>query len=217
MSLFVPDSGGAASAPAVPGVEPVREPVHGAAMWQVHDTYIFAETRGGLLIVDQHAAHERILYEETLGGRGGAGIMSQRLLFPVSLPLSPAELATAQELGSLFSRTGFEIELSGTDRVVMHAAPEPHPAFDAEGCLREMIGELAHGSELVDAARNQHQRVALSFATRAAIRPGQRLSAREMAELFDRLFATGNPYRDLHGGPILVELPLAELRRRFGR
>ena len=211
MSLFVP---GAPDAGA-PEAEPVREPVHGAAMWQVHDTYIFAETRGGLLIVDQHAAHQRILYEETRGG--GDGIASQRLLFPVSLRLSPEELETAEALASLVARTGFEIEPAAPDRVLVHAAPEPHPAFDAERCLREMIGELTHGSELVDAARNQHQRVALSFASRAAIRAGQRLSAREMAELFDRLFATENPYRDLHGRPTIVQLPLSELQNRFGR
>jgi DNA mismatch repair protein MutL len=80
-----------------------------------------------------------------------------------------------------------------------------------------MIAELTEGSPLVDSARNQHQRVALSFACKAAIKAGQRLSQQEMTELFDRLFATELPYHDIHGRPTIVELSLAELHNRFRR
>jgi len=213
MSLFLPS----AEPSAAPAEETVRPPAAGAAMWQVHDAYIFAETRAGVLIVDQHSASERVLYEETLAAYDRGGLPAQRLLFPFSLRLFPAEAARLEELRPLLARTGFEIEPGEGGEARVHAAPEPHPHFDPEGCLRAMIAELTEGSELVDAARSQHQRVALSFACKASIRAGQRLSSREMGELFDRLFATSSPFEDVHGRPTVVQLPLAELRARFRR
>lgn len=213
MSLFLPSAEPAAGG----GREPASEPAANARMWQLHDRYILAQTRAGLIVVDQHAAHERVLYEEALRGfeRGSSG--SQRLLFPFTLRLPAGEARVAAELGALLARIGYELEPADDGAVVVSGAPNPHPRFDAERCLREMLEELAHGSELVDAARSQHQRIALSFASRAAVQGGQRLSAAEMGELIDRLFATETPYEDLHGRPTVVQLSLEELRSWFGR
>lgn len=186
-------------------------------LWQVHNTYLFAETRTGLIIVDQHSAHERVLYEEIMGAFDAAERDSQRLLFPLTMRLTPAELEVVNELSGLLTRLGFEIEPFGGHTVIVHAVPQPHPYFDAERCLREMITELTEGSPLVDAARNQHQRLALTFACKGAIKAGQRLSQTEMNELFDRLFATELPYHDVHGRPTVVQLPLAEIHNRFRR
>jgi len=80
-----------------------------------------------------------------------------------------------------------------------------------------MVRELSEGSELIAPARNQHQRLALSFACKAAIKAGQPLSQLEIAELFDRLFATELPFHDIHGRPTVIQLPLAELHNRFRR
>ena len=217
MSLFVAGLGAAADvvtgeARAGPGelVKPV--------MWQVHNTYIFAETRDGLVIVDQHAAHERVLYEELMKEWDRpAERASQRLLFPLTIRLSQAELDIVEQMRSLFTKVGFEIEDFGGRAVIVHAVPNPHPYFDAERCLRDMIRELTEGSELVDAARNQHQRLALSFACKAAIKAGQPLSEREISELFDRLFATELPFHDVHGRPTVVQLSMSELHHRFRR
>ncbi len=187
------------------------------AMWQVHNTYILAETRGGLIIVDQHSAHERVLYEQLMQHWANGGAASQRLLFPITLRLSPSEYALVEELSSLLARAGFEVEPFGSRSIIVHAVPDPHPYFDAERCLREMVAELTDGSPLVDAARTQHQRIALSFACKAAIKAGQRLSQQEISELFDRLFATELPYHDIHGRPTIVQLSLSELHQRFGR
>jgi DNA mismatch repair protein MutL len=199
-------------APAPPEVEGGHVP----AMWQVHNTYILAETRGGLILVDQHAAHERVLYEQLIRGFD-PGVTGQRLLFPLTLRLSPAEYAMVEQISGILERAGFEVEPFGGRSIIVHAVPDPHPYFDAERCLREMITELTDGSELVDSARNQHQRIALSMACKGAIKAGQKLSQPEMAELFDRLFATEIPYHDIHGRPTVVQLSLAELHRRFGR
>jgi DNA mismatch repair protein MutL len=186
-------------------------------LWQIHDTYILAETRSGLLIIDQHSAHERILFEELMRGFHGNGSVSQRLIFPLTLRLSPAEYSIIEDNQALFERAGFEIEPFGTRTVIVHGAPAPHPYFNAERCLREMLSELANGSELTRAARNQHERIAMTFACKGAIKAGQKLSQREMALLFERLFGTELPYHDVHGRATIVRLSLDELIRRFGR
>ena len=186
-------------------------------LWQLQDRYILAATRDGLLIIDQHSAHERVLFEEVMERFRGEAAVSQRLLFPLTLRLSPSECAAVEELGSLLRAVGFEVESFGDRTVIVHAAPQPHPHFDAETCFREMIHELAHGSDLVDSARNQHERIARSLACKGAVKAGQPLSRKEMEELVDRLFGTELPGHDVHGRPTILRLTMAELARRFGR
>ena len=185
--------------------------------WQLHDSYILVPTRQGLLVIDQHSAHERILFEETMERFQGQGGTSQRLLFPLTLRLSPAEQAAVTELSGLLRAAGFELEEFGDRTVIVHAVPNLHERFDAETCFREMVSELAHGSELVNSARNQHERIAKSLACKGAIKAGQSLSRPEMEELVDRLFATELPGHDVHGRPTILRLTLDELARRFGR
>jgi DNA mismatch repair protein MutL len=217
MTLFV--AGTARPESATPAPPETLGEIMGAApvMWQVHNTYIIAETRTGLVLVDQHSAHERVLYEEIVRGFGTREMASQRLLFPLTLRLSPAEYALVEQITGLLEGAGFQVEPFGGRSVIVHAVPAPHPYFDAERCLREMISELTEGSSLVDSARTQHQRIALSMACKGAIKAGQKLTQREMSELFDRLFATELPYHDIHGRPTVVQLSLTELHRRFGR
>jgi DNA mismatch repair protein MutL len=186
-------------------------------LWQVHQAWILAEIRDGLLLIDQHAAHERVLFERIMAGFQNGGEASQRLLFPLTVRLSPAEYDQVEEMKGLLHGAGFEVEGFGGDTVILHAVPSPHPYFDAEACFREIVDELTHGSELTRAARNQHERVAMSFACKAAIKAGQPLDEREIEELFDQLFATELPFHDVHGRPTTVRLPRAELERKFGR
>jgi DNA mismatch repair protein MutL len=215
----VPGGGGAAAGEEadgeVAGAGPAasRRPL----LWQLHDRYILASVRDGLLLIDQHSAHERVLFEEIMRRFDEGKGASQRLLFPVTLRLGPEEYAAVEELAGLLRRTGFEIEPFGDRTVIIHAGPQPHPGFDAERCFRAMIDELTHGSPLVDSARNQHERIAKSLACTGAIKAGQPLSPDEMAELVDRLFATELPGHDVHGRPTILRLTLEELERRFGR
>jgi DNA mismatch repair protein MutL len=225
-----PDSGTASQiALFVPGEAPPQAGLEGeeseaaapmarpGAMWQLHNSYILAETRSGLIIVDQHSAHERILFERIMQDYDEGSAVSQRLLFPMTIRLSPTESQAVEELQGILKQIGFELEAFGSNTVIIHAVPNPHPHFDAERCFREMVAELAHGSPLVDSARNQHERVAKSFACKAAVKAGQPLSDLEMAELFDRLFASELPGHDVHGRPTILRLSLDELERRFGR
>jgi DNA mismatch repair protein MutL len=220
LALFVPAGAppGPAGAPAdADGAGGATGPEMLAPLWQIHDTYILAETRAGLLIIDQHSAHERILFEELMRDFDAGGRPSQRLLFPITLRLSAAEYAVVEDNQALLARAGFEAEPFGGRTVIVHAAPNPHPWFDAERCLRDMLAELAEGSELTRAARNQYERLAMTFACKAAIKAGQPLARPEMQRLFDELFATELPSHDVHGRPTIVRLSLDELARRFGR
>jgi len=196
----------------------LRDPDAGRPrLWQVLDTYVLAETRDGLLIVDQHSAHERILFQRLMDAFEAGGQHGQRLLFPLTLRLTPPEVACIADLSGMLARVGFEVEGFGGDTVIVHAVPNPHPHFDAERAFREMIHELTHGSELVRSARNQHERIAMTFACKSAIKAGQHLSEAEMHQLFDQLFATDLPHHDVHGRPTVVRLSTSELARKFGR
>lgn len=213
----MPSSDATQAAAAVAGRTAVVAPDGRPALWQLHDSYILASTRTGLLIIDQHSAHERVLFQQLMDAFDRGGQSSQRLLFPITLRLTPSEYAVVVDARELFERTGFETEPFGGRTIIMHSAPVPHPYFNAERCIRDMITELAAGSELTRSARTQYERMAMTFACKAAIKAGQRLSMREMEELFERLFATELPYHDVHGRPTVIRLSLDELERRFGR
>ena len=214
-----PESGAAPAAASAATEIPGTAAVSAGAptLWQIHDTYILAETRSGLIIIDQHSAHERVLFEQIMAAFDRGGQPSQRLLFPLTLRLAPAEYAVMESSREIFERTGYEIEPFGGRTVIVHAAPALHRYFDAERCLRDMVAELAAGSELTRSARNQFERIAMTLACKGAIKAGQKLGTAELEQLFDRLFATELPYHDVHGRPTVIRLSLQELERRFGR
>ena len=186
-------------------------------LWQILNTYVLAETSEGLIIIDQHSAHERILFERLSRAFEESGQTGQRLLFPLTIRLSKAEYEQVEALTGILNRVGFEVEGFGGNTIIVHAVPDPHPYFDPERCLREMIDDLVAGSDLTRSAKNQHEKIAMTFACKGAIKAGQRLTESEMEELFDQLFATELPYHDVHGRPTIVRLSKSELERKFGR
>jgi DNA mismatch repair protein MutL len=182
---------------------------------QVFDSYIMYEGPDGVIIVDQHSAHERVLYEAVLLQLSGVGAPAQRLLLPLTLELTDEELDAFEAHGEELRRVGFEADAFGGRAVVVHAVPTPHPRFDAGACFREMIADLARGR--FGGWANRLERFAATYACRAAVKAGQRLGEREMRELLLRLFATDLPPHDVHGRATIVQLPREELERRFGR
>jgi DNA mismatch repair protein MutL len=217
MALFLSGREGQESEVAGEVVAPALQPER-ARLWQLHNTYILAETRDGVLIIDQHSAHERVLFHRLMEAYGEGGQAAQRLLFPLTIRLTSEERSQVEEVSGILHRAGFEVEPFGTDTVIVHAVPNPHPYFDPERCFREMVAELTAGtSDLMRSARNQHERIAMTFACKGAIKAGQRLSEGEMQELFDALFATELPHHDVHGRPTIVRLSAGELERKFGR
>ena len=182
---------------------------------QAFDTYILYEAPDGIVIVDQHSAHERVLYETVMRQLTGSDAPAQRLLLPLTLELTDEELDAVDAHGEELRRVGFEAEGFGGRTVVLHAVPAPHPRFDAGACFREMVADLARGR--FGGWANRLERFAATYACRAAVKAGERLEQREMRELLLRLFATALPPHDVHGRSTIVQLPREELERRFGR
>jgi DNA mismatch repair protein MutL len=202
-------------APSLAGADSPRPAAGLRVVAQLHQTYLLVEAPDGLLIVDQHSAHERILYERAMRTltEGAAG--GQKLLFPLTVTLAPEELEAVESHGDLLARLGYEVEPFGGSALIVHATPAPHPRFDAERCLREVVADLAGGR--FGGLHNRVERFASTFACRAAIKAGQPLTTAEMNELVQRLMAAELPAHDVHGRPTIVQLPLVELHRRFGR
>jgi len=188
---------------------------HRTPLLQVFDTYILCQTDTGVAIIDQHSAHERVLYEGAMRQLTGDGAPAQRLLLPLTLELTPPELDAVDANRELLRRVGYEVEPFSDRAVVVHTAPNPHPRFDAERCFGELVADLAGGR--FGGWANRLERFAATYACRAAIKAGQRLEPDELRELVMRLFAATLPAHDVHGRPTIVHLPKDELERRFGR
>jgi DNA mismatch repair protein MutL len=185
-------------------------------IWQLHDRYLLAPIRGGLVLVDQHAAHERILYEEARAHVVGEGGASQVLLFPRVLDLAVEELETLLGAEPMIRRLGYEVALFGERQVAVRGVPANLTEETAIDALRRLLArEDPHGEPLEDEA--PEERIAKSYACHAAVRSGQPLSPVERRALFDRLFATSLPHGDPHGRPTYVRVSMEELDRRFGR
>lgn len=195
-----------------PGVR--SGPAPGPVM-QLFGTYLAFEVPDGMVIVDQHSAHERILYERVMTQLARGGAASQRLLLPVPVELTDEELDQVETFGDALRAVGYEVEPFGGRSVVIQAAPAPHPRFDATACFRELVADLARGR--FGGWSNRLERFAASYACRAAIKAGTQLSEPEMRTLLHSLFETELPPHDVHGRATVVKLPLDELERRFGR
>ena len=186
-----------------------------APLLQLFDTYIVFQAGQAVSIVDQHSAHERVLYEDVMRQLSGDGAPAQRLLLPLTLDFAPAELDAIEAHRELLARVGYEIEPFSGRSIVVHTAPNPHPRFEAARCLQELVADLAGGR--FGGWQNRLERFAATYACRAAIKAGQTLDADEMRQLIVRLLSATLPAHDVHGRPSMVQLPKEELERRFGR
>ena len=199
--------------------EPTGAPGAGAAregeIWQLHRTYILAPVRDGLVIVDQHAAHERILFEEALERLRGTRASSQGLLFPalVDLPRSRFELLI--EVAEHLKQLGWDLAALSPPTIVIRGVPGALNVEQPGALLQQVLDGIAEGGPT--AQEQLLEKVAASHACHTAIRAGDRLSTEAMRMLVDRLFGTSRPHGDPHGRPTFVRLELADLHRRFGR
>jgi DNA mismatch repair protein MutL len=204
LSFFAPETGSALASP-----PPRRK------LLQVFDAFILLETPDGIAIIDQHSAHERVLYERAMAALTGGDAAAQRLLLPVTIRLAADELDAVERHRETLAAVGFEVEPFGGDAVILHAVPNPHRRFDATRCFQELAADLARGR--FGGLANRLERFAATYACRAAVKAGDHLEPAELDELVARLFACTLPPHDVHGRPTVVQLPRAELERRFGR
>jgi DNA mismatch repair protein MutL len=184
-------------------------------MWQLHRTYILAPVRGGLVIVDQHAAHERILYEEAIARLRGAQGGSQGLLFPALADLPRAQFDLLLEVAPQLRQLGWDLSPLSPPTVVIQGVPSGLKVERPAQLLQDVLDGVSEGGPT--SQDDLLERVANSHACHTAIRAGEALSREQMRALVDRLFATSRPHGDPHGRPTFVRLDLEELHRRFGR
>ena len=184
-------------------------------LFQLRRTYIAFEHEQGLVLIDQHSAHERVLYEQFMRTLESGSSAAQRLLLPLTLHLGPAEADAFETNREYLERLGFEIEGFGGNTLIVNTVPMPHPRFDAERCLRETLDTLTGDRVAGTAAR--HERLAATVACKAAIKAGDELSQGEMRSLFAALRDTTLPAHDVHGRSTIVHLTWDEVERRFGR
>jgi DNA mismatch repair protein MutL len=196
-------------------VEVAAHPATIPPLFQLRRTYIAFEHEDGLVLIDQHSAHERVLYEDFMNTLESGASPAQRLLLPLTLHLGPAEGEAFDSNREYLERLGFEVEGFGGHTLIVNTVPMPHPRFDAERCLRETLDALT-GDRIAGVAA-RHERLAATIACKAAIKAGEELSQGEMRSLFASLRDTKLPAHDVHGRSTIVHLTWEEVERRFGR
>ena len=188
----------------------------GVARAQVHENYIVAQTGSGIVIVDQHAAHERIVYERMKKGLANGGVARQPLLIPEVVSLDPAEVDRIAVRADEFGQLGLVVEPFGPDAVIVREMPALLGQIDAAALLRDLADELAErGSAASLKERLDH--VAATLACHTSVRSGRRLNAQEMNALLREMESTPHSGQCNHGRPTYVELKLADIERLFGR
>lgn len=183
---------------------------------QLHDKYILSQIKSGMMIIDQHAAHERILYEKALNLFDANLPFSQMLVFPKTLEFDPAKFLIIKELDIFLSKLGFTIKFFSKNTIVIEGVPNDVKQGEEESILLEILEEYftnQREKKIIDKKDN----LAKSFSCRTAIKAGDRLSENEMRILIDQLFATSMPYVCPHGRPIVIKISIEEFDKRFGR
>ncbi|MFZ0454497.1 MAG: DNA mismatch repair endonuclease MutL [Ignavibacteriaceae bacterium] len=182
---------------------------------QLHNKYILSQIKTGLMIIDQHVAHERILYEKALKRFEANLPFSQQLLFPKTMELDPGTFEIIKEINPYLIKLGFEIKFFSKNTIVIEGVPDDVKSGSEEKILIELIEE--YSSNQREKKLEERDNIAKSYSCKTAIKAGDKLSDKEMRLLIDQLFATSMPYVCPHGRPIVVKISLDEFDRRFGR
>ena len=183
------------------------------AVGQVNATYVVAEGPDGMYLVDQHAAHERVLYERFLAAVREGTPEVQGLLEPLTIELSPPHRALLSEHAAEFARLGFDIDHFGDDAYVLRAVPASLAGDDVPRQVTELLDRLGRD----DTAEEPGHRVAASLACHAAVRAGKQLSDEEQRELIRLLEQSASPRTCPHGRPTMVHLAADAIAREFRR
>ena len=212
---YMPDPDAAPTARVEPDAPAADFPL-GVARAQLHETYVVSQTADGIIIVDQHAAHERLVYEGMKQDMAGGGVKRQALLIPDIIELTEDEaarvLSRADELLSL----GLEIEAFGVGAVCVRATPAIFGEMDVKGLMQDLADDFAEYEEGL-VLKERFEEVMGNMACRGSVRAGRRLNADEMNALLRQMEATPHSGQCNHGRPTYVELKLADIERLFGR
>ena len=205
-----------AAVEAAPETETTHDWPLGRAIAQLHGVYILAENHAGLVLVDMHAAHERIVYERLKGQLDGAQIARQPLLIPATFAATPAEVATAESAAEVLARLGLEITPFSPKTLAVRAVPTTLAAGDAVELARSVLAELAQHEAATVVERAQHELLA-TMACHGAVRANRRLTHEEMNALLRQMEATERSDQCNHGRPTWRQLSMKELDALFLR
>ncbi|MEJ0075507.1 MAG: DNA mismatch repair endonuclease MutL [Alphaproteobacteria bacterium] len=211
------DTGAPAAQPVAADATPdlIDRPL-GAARAQLHETYIVAQTRDGIVIVDQHAAHERIVYEHMKAALARDGVARQILLIPEIVELDEADVERLTARAGELARFGLALEAFGPGAVAVSETPALLGEADAQALVRDLAEHMAEWDEALPLERRL-MHVAATMACHGSVRAGRRLKADEMNALLREMEATPNSGQCNHGRPTYVELKLGDIERLFGR
>ncbi|MEL6825356.1 MAG: DNA mismatch repair endonuclease MutL [Pseudomonadota bacterium] len=197
------------------GVATPDQPL-GVARAQLHETYVVAQTEDGIVIVDQHAAHERLVYEDMKRQMAAGGVKRQALLIPDIVELGEDEAARVLARSEELAELGLEIEPFGLGAICIRATPALFGEMDAAGLLQDLADDFAEYDAGL-ALKERFEEVMGNMACRGSVRAGRRLNADEMNALLRQMEATPHSGQCNHGRPTYVELKLADIERLFGR
>jgi DNA mismatch repair protein MutL len=200
---------------AQPSTEQMELPL-GVARAQLHETYIVAQTADGIVIVDQHAAHERLVYERMKTALASGGIARQPLLIPEVVELDPAEVDRVASRAGELAELGMVIEPFGPDAVMVREMPAMLGKTDIKGLVRDLADDIAENGNALS-LKERLEEVSGTLACHTSVRAGRRLNAEEMNALLREMEATPHSGQCNHGRPTYVELKLSDIERLFGR
>jgi len=178
--------------------------------WQLHDSYILIQIRGAMVIIDQHAAHERILYNRAKNNIAGVNPTIQSLLFPATIELTHGEYKKFEDYSEILPRIGFEVEPFGMRTIIVRGIPAGVKNWNEGSLLRDILGEIGRD-------KTELEEILKRYACHSAIRFGQKLTNQEMESLVDQLFVTDYPFTCPHGRPTILRVNLSDLEKRFNR
>ncbi len=182
--------------------------------WQFNNSFIFIQVRGGIVVIDQHAAHERIIYDTSKSQIESEIPVSQQILFPIHLELSLSELEVFRSSKETFEKLGFHLEPFGGKSVLVRGYPQGLRNWDEGNLLRTIFDDVLQDRS---PGETHTDRIIASFACRSAVKAGQKLGIQEMKMLADQLFAVPNPYSCPHGRPTIQRISLEEIEGWFLR
>ena len=183
-------------------------------IWQVHSKYIVSPISSGLVIIDQHVAHERVLFEEAMAAFDNNPMAGQTLLFPEVMEFSSDEFSVLLDVLPSLEKIGFRLKKSGSNSIMIEAIPSEMSWGNEKNIIKEMLDNFLENQKNYSSFQ---EALAASFSCNAAIKAGDVLNTQEMRELVNRLFGTKHPYYCPHGRPIIIQLSMDELDRRFER
>ncbi|HAE86543.1 TPA: DNA mismatch repair endonuclease MutL [Candidatus Marinimicrobia bacterium] len=183
--------------------------------WQAHGKYIFTQISSGVVVIDQRAAHTRILYDRAIKAlQQTSSSTSQQLLFPVTLELSPDDFSILLEMVPSLEKLGFSMREFGRFSILIEAVPADLQWLEEGKVVLQILDDYKNSRRLHNPVS---EKIAMAYAQRAAVRRGEELTPTEMQRLTDELFQTENPYLSPTGKPVIIRLTLNELDRRFER